>query len=685
MRLGGLNQFLGKYREIVIAVAFFLVFDLAVLLLNVFISVQVTADATAINISGRQRMLSQRMSKAVLVMENNHRQGLDYAEQLQELQKSSALFDRTLQAFVSGGNVPGGDNREVYLKPVESEQGRALLQQASAEWQPLLHTLTPLLSGKFSSSELAQACNRVTAHNLALLNAMNGLTSQLEREARTRGERLWMAQGIGILLALVNFGLILFKFIGKLRENDRVIEAAKQETDEILATVQEGLFLLNRDFHLGGQVSASLPKVLGRSVGPASNFLDLLQGMVPSTDFNATRDYLELLFGDRVKESLVRELNPLSEVEVRDRDERFGVRARYLSFHFNRVLSAEQRISHLLVTVQDISESVQLRQDLLAAKQIAKTEVEVLLDLLSVNPALLTSFLVDARHSLENINKLLRGAGGNYRLLLDQLFRQMHALKGDAAALGFTLFEQMAHEFEDRLQSLREKSDVSGDDLLALLPQLDGCFARIQQVSDMLERFSTFHRPAVEQSESQELVLSLQQLASRIGESQQKQVTVNAELSAFNLLPLRQRAELRDIAIQLLRNAVTHGIEPGEERSSRAKAETGNIRVKLRALENNEFEFELIDDGRGIIPSQIRVALLRSGRYSPTHLAELDDKQVVMKIFDQGFSTVPTAGVDAGRGVGMDIVREKIKNLGGHLRLSSKPHEYTAFHIRFAV
>ena len=77
MRFGGFNQFLGKYREIVIAVAFFLVFDLAVLLLNVFISVQVTADATAINISGRQRMLSQRMSKAVLVMENNHRQGLD--------------------------------------------------------------------------------------------------------------------------------------------------------------------------------------------------------------------------------------------------------------------------------------------------------------------------------------------------------------------------------------------------------------------------------------------------------------------------------------------------------------------------------------------------------------------------------------------------------------------------------
>lgn len=685
MRMGSFNQFLGKYREIVIAVAFFLIFDLAVLLLNVFISMQVTADATAINMAGRQRMLSQRMSKAVLVIESNAREGQDYSDELTELQNTVSLFDQTLQTFVSGGEVRGGDNLPVQLKAISSAQGVALLQAANVQWQPLKRALSPLLEGHFSHAELQQASGVIRSGNLPLLKAMNSLTSVLEREARARGERLWMAQGIGIALALVNFGLILFKFIGKLRENDRVIEAAKQETDEILATVQEGLFLLNKDFHLGGQLSASLPKVLGQPLAHDSNFLDLLQGMVPAGDFAATRDYLDLLFGDRVKEALVRDLNPLSEVEVRDRDERFGVRSRYLAFQFNRVLSPQQTISHLLVTVQDISETVQLRQDLQAAKHTAKTEVEVLLDLLSVNPSLLASFLTDARSALENVNTLLRTTGGNYRRLVDQLFRRIHALKGDASALGFALFEQMAHDFEDRLQALREKTDVNGDDMLGLLPQLDACFARIQQVSEMQERFSTFHRPAQDQAESQELVQSLQQLAARVGESHNKQVSVSADLAAFNLLPLRQRAELRDIAIQLLRNAVIHGIEPGEERSSRAKTAAGNIKVRLKALENNEYEFELEDDGRGIIPSQIRVALLRSGRYPPAHLAELDDRQVVMKIFDQGFSTADKLGVDAGRGVGMDIVREKIKNLGGHLRLSSRPHEFTAFSIRFAV
>lgn len=685
MRIANINRFLGKYRQIVVAVAFFLVFDLAVLLLNVYISIQVTADATAINMAGRQRMLTQRISKAVLVMENDSRADVDVSDELAELQNTATLFDETLAAFRLGGTARGGDNRPVQLKAIESVAGVAALQQAAQLWEPWKKSLQPLYGGHFSQRELADAVAQARQSNLPLLNSMNQMTSVLEQEARTRGERLWMAQGIGITLALVNFALILFKFVRKLQDNDRIIEAAKQETDEILSTVQEGLFLLNSDFRLGNQISASLPKVLGRPLNAGADLLEVLKELVPERDFFATRDYLELLFGDRVKESLVRDLNPLAEVEVRDRDERFGVRSRYLSFQFNRVLTAQQRISHLLVTVQDVSEAVQLRQALEAAKRTAKTEVEVLLDLLNVNPSLLGSFLNDARESLERVNAVLRAAGSSYRHTVDQVFRQIHTLKGDAAALGFTLFEQLAHDFEDRLQALRQKSDINGDDLLGLLPQLDMCFSRIQQVTEMVGRFSTFHQSASERNESQELTQSLQQLATRIGESHNKQVALSADLDAFALLPLRQRAELRDIAIQLLRNAVIHGIEEGEERTSRAKTETGNIRVKLRSLENSEFEFELVDDGRGIIPAQIRGALLRSGRYSPEALAELDDRQVVMKIFDQGFSTAASVTTDAGRGVGMDIVREKIKALGGSLRLSSRPNEYTAFSIRFAV
>ncbi|MFO1379169.1 MAG: type IV pili methyl-accepting chemotaxis transducer N-terminal domain-containing protein [Chitinivorax sp.] len=134
MRIANINRFLGKYREIVVAVAFFLVFDLAVLLLNVYISIQVTADATAINMAGRQRMLTQRISKAVLVIETDSRADVDTSAELAELQNTATLFDETLTAFNFGGPARGGDNRPVQLQAIESVAGMAALQQAVQLW-----------------------------------------------------------------------------------------------------------------------------------------------------------------------------------------------------------------------------------------------------------------------------------------------------------------------------------------------------------------------------------------------------------------------------------------------------------------------------------------------------------------------------------------------------------------------
>src|SRR3990167_6741986 len=66
----------GKYREIIIAVAFFLLFDLGVLILNFYTSYQIAEDALGVNLAGRQRMLSQRTAKALLAVNVAHTAGL---------------------------------------------------------------------------------------------------------------------------------------------------------------------------------------------------------------------------------------------------------------------------------------------------------------------------------------------------------------------------------------------------------------------------------------------------------------------------------------------------------------------------------------------------------------------------------------------------------------------------------
>jgi HPt (histidine-containing phosphotransfer) domain-containing protein len=677
---------LGKYREIVLAVACFLVFDLAVLVLNFYISYQISQDALAINLAGRQRMLSQRMTKALLTAEADTARGLPDAEALAELNKTVALFDSTLAGFVHGGTVTGGDGQPATLALVDSAAGREILTQANAVWGPYKELLLPFAAGAPSDAALlGAAVEYARANNLALLGLMNDLTTHLEQTANAKADALRKVQSGGILLALLNFGFILFKFLGRLRDNDRKIEAAQKETAEILGTVKEGLFLLGADFRIGSQFSASLPEMLGRAVSAGTDFRALLRAMVAPAVCEAACDYIELLFGQRVRESLVLGLNPLTSIEVAVPGEGGSSSKRYLTLQFNRV-SVEGKISHLLVTVFDVTAQVELERTLAEVKKRAHSEIEVMLDLLKVHPASLRHFLESAERKLLEVNDHLRNIrGGDYRRSIIAIFRLIHALKGEAAVLGLELFEQLAQQFETVLAELRDKGSVSGEDLVALPLPLDEFLQRIATARDLMTRLASYHDAFAPPEGDHAFVDNLSTLARRIAADHGKEIQLVTELDLIKSLPRKFQNELREIGVQLLRNAVMHGIEAPSERAERAKPATGNIYVTLKPVGAGEYEFVLRDDGRGLIAHNIRAALLRSGRYSEAQLNEFDERQILMKIFEAGVSTVAEPGRDAGHGVGMDVVKHKLEQLGARLRIATRENMFTQFSIRFAV
>lgn len=678
------GTYFGKYREIILAVAFFLVFDLAVLVLNFYISFQITEDALAINLAGRQRMLSQRMTKALLTAESDAQRGLPNAEALKELKTTVELFDSTLGGFTQGQTVSGGDGKPVFLAAVPSREGREILEKTGHIWRPYQQLLAPLIAAVPSTPEqLAAAVGYARENNLKLLALMNNLTTHLEKTANTKADTLRKVQSGGILLALLNFAFILFKFLRRLRENDRKVEAAQKETAEILNTVKEGLLLLDSEFRVGTQYSASLPAILGRGIGAGDDFRALLRAMVPNAAFDAACDYIGLLFSDRVKENLMINLNPLVAIEVALPGN--GTR-RFLTMQFNRVLE-DDRISHLLVTVFDVTAQVELEHALAEAKKSAKAEMEIMLDLLKLNPAILTNFLAAAEQTLLEVNDHLKSAGGvlDYGRTVEMIFRKIHTLKGEAATLGLDMFEELAQRFESLLAGLRGKGMISGEDLLALPMPLEEFLQRIALVRDMTRRLASYNdafAPAVAEAD---FAANLEKLALRIAGDHGKQVRLVADLDLLESLPRQARNELKDIAVQLLRNAVAHGIEPVTERESRAKPAVGSIYVALKSAQAGEYEFVLRDDGRGLVPQRVRAALLHAGRYNEAQLRELDDRQILMKIFEPGFSTTEQPGRDSGHGVGMDVVKQKLQQLGARLRIATREDMFTQFSIHFAA
>lgn len=683
---------LGKYRVIVIAVALFLVFDLGVLILNFFTSYQIGQDAISINMAGRQRMLSQRMTKALLAMENDTLQGHDIAASKAELQKTVALFNSTLNGFKTGGSVMGSNEQPVKLNAITSAEGIKTLSAADTIWMPYFQTIQALLSQpSFTLPELTAAVSFARANNIKLLGLMNNLTNNLEQVAAAKAQRLRLVQTIGIGLALFNFGFILFKFIRSLRRSDELIEQAQQETREILATVKEGLFLLDAQYKIGNQFSASVTTILRHEIKAEASFFNILGSMSCSETLVSAQDYVSLLFGNHVKESLIVSLNPLTEVEVKFTDSRGKSDTRYLSFHFNRVLAGE-RISHLLVTVQDVTERVALVNELSEIKAQSKVELSYLQKILGIDRTQMQQFLTQMEAGLTRINSILEQAsyhsGTDYHAIIGEILRETHTFKGEAAALGLSSCESAAHAFEQEMIRIREQAHIQGNDMIGLTVRLNEFFERLNQVRQIMASMGTATHAAADPNllpKADSLINDMEALAQRIALDQNKLVQFSADLTVLEKLPECLIKELRYVTIQLLRNAISHGIELPDERLALNKPATGSIHLTCKEIQKNQFEWILRDDGRGLSPARIRIALMKSGRYAAEEVAAMDDRSVVMKIFDSGFSTVETAHRDAGHGIGLDLIHEKITAIGGRLQVKTRIDNYAEFIMHFAL
>ena len=132
----------------------------------------------------------------------------------------------------------------------------------------------------------------------------------------------------------------------------------------------------------------------------------------------------------------------------------------------------------------------------------------------------------------------------------------------------------------------------------------------------------------------------------------------------------------------LLRNALVHGIEIPEERLSISKAEAGQITLNLHR-DGNEIVMVLQDDGMGLDAERIREKARQLGLSSPEN--EQDDEQWYPLIFTHGFSTLDGVTDIAGRGVGLDIVRNELGELGGNITVTSEKNRGTTFTLRFPV
>ncbi|HXZ54873.1 MAG TPA: Hpt domain-containing protein [Burkholderiales bacterium] len=174
---------------------------------------------------------------------------------------------------------------------------------------------------------------------------------------------------------------------------------------------------------------------------------------------------------------------------------------------------------------------------------------------------------------------------------------------------------------------------------------------------------------------------SLQERLYRIVRQTAKEVGKRANLEIKGTQVELDRSVLERITgpfEHLLRNAVAHGIETPQARRAAGKADIGEIRLELKQ-EGNEVQLALSDDGAGLNIERIREKAIEKGLMQAN--SNLTESEIADFIFHAGFSTAEQVSQLAGRGVGMDVVRNEVAALGGRVEMRFTKGQGTRFTI----
>jgi two-component system chemotaxis sensor kinase CheA len=539
---------------------------------------------------------------------------------------------------------------------------------------------------------------RVGRHTIPQLDAeLTAIVTDLQtRNARSATE-LRLVMLTGLLIAIVLGVLVATLLVARQRQEGSLREA-RQQTADILRTVKDGLFLLDAQLVIGASYSSALESLFQRKDFAGLPFESLLKDIVSEKTLSTALKFVTVLWSERTKENLVKTINPLGEVEVNFDSGTGKVSTRYLQFEFHRV-RVDGKIRHVLVAVSDVSARVDLARELQSSQNAAQAQVDTLLGILHVDPAQLAAFLNDSNAAMKMINAVLREPAREesaFRKKLDTLFRQVHSVKGEAAALGLSSIESRAHSFEDDLKGLREKSDLSGNDFLPLVIKLDDLLTHLQSVGDLVSRLARLHVAATGSSDpashtdtaviesagpvaaakaDSSVPSMLQQLTQRVAGENHKDAALHC--MGFDTVPDEYRRIVKDIAVQAVRNSIVHGIESATDRLHTGKPAQGQLKLIFQELGDAGYKLIAEDDGQGLSTEKIKHAALKKGFITAEKAVTLDAKQVFSLLFQPGFSTVETATKDAGRGVGMNLMAGLMQQIGGKVSVATVPGKFT--------
>ena len=503
-----------------------------------------------------------------------------------------------------------------------------------------------------------------------------------------------IASRLGGSFVLVTALTVIYEVV-RLTKDRNIEELSKKlqvERDEITAmkdTLKTGVFLMDKDLVIQPSYSKAMEKILGTDEIQGKKFTDFLGFLMSKRELDALNKYFEMVINRSFNAKMLEDINPITDFIYNNEKKPYDD-AKNLRTSFTTVDRGDG-LFMIQGTLDDISSQVRLQKELEAEAFKRDEEMETLFQVVQLEPDAFEDFITYTENEFNKVNDILKNydIASNADESMQAIFRRVHAIKSNALVLGMDSFGKKLHELELEIRTIQNKGKVTFDDTLHTVVRLEAIMQEKDKYRKTINRISAFREnqgrsdsPASPVSGKFKLIDTLTKICEKSSKTEGKEVVFvsdDFDESIFNesVFDTSSLTIIEETLIQLVRNAVAHGIETPNERKTLGKDPKGNVHLSVKQ-EGKQIHMKVSDDGAGIDFDKIEEKAKRLNLITDN----VSDKSILLKfIFDPGFSTAEKTNMTAGQGVGLDLVRDRMRELHGSIKVSSKRGKGTAFNL----
>lgn len=492
----------------------------------------------------------------------------------------------------------------------------------------------------------------------------------------------------------------------KVIQRTHELNETKKEVFDILNSVKEGIFTFNEDLKACTEHSKIAEYHFVRKHFRGAEIGDLFN--LGEGEYERFRAWANMCFGNS---KIVRQwdkykrLSPVSEFKFSvDGDERI------LDVNFQPVLEGG-KLKRIMVLSRDITAHREAENALFESHREQHMIVERVTSLVGNDFEDLREIFNASEKMFSDIKTI--STIDQLAARVPEIFREVHTLKGHWGTLGFDAIAAYFGDVEHLLVQLRNDEPVEISDWQSCLENVSVELSSLIQLRNKIYVNDQSHLISIDNDRYQRLLQAISENKVSSRETlyqavynlnslpietyikkyqkfiERSKVRLNKDIADLevtdkNLLVHREVfSGLDDVILHVIRNAVDHGIESIETRDLLNKG-PGHISINYY-LRDNYHHVVIADDGAGIDPEAVGKKAVKLGLIEAGNLNALNSQQKRQLIFEAGFSTKEEVSSLSGRGVGMDVVKNRLEGMNGFVELESVLGKGTSFTLCYPV